>query len=827
MVVSDAAPGAATNRDVPSTRMRRAWSQYITGPDVAMAGVLVLALAFYMWTAASTIPFSFPSVDQDVYNQLTTAFLHGHTYLPITPPAGLLHLSNPYDPAQNAPYNAAYHDLVLYHGHFYSQWGPTPVLTLFAPFRITGLRMSQGFAVALYAFIGLVCSVLLLRALVRRFVPNAPPWMLVVATLGLALTNTLPFLLRRPVQYEVAIASGYCFVMAGLWLMVTSVLGPRLRRWRMIAGSLCLGLAMGGRPTLAVCGAVAVAAALWELRRRNGSYRIRRDSDTVRIITYALGPFLLCALLLAWYNHVRFGGFTNFGERYELAGIDQTKAPFYKLSWVLPGLFTYLVLPVRIALTFPHAFLQTAANDPFPLPKGYAGAIPPLVGEPTGGILTTMPITLLLFGIPLLWRQRRSGERLPLLAATGLLILGLAIVTLVSWALFGTTERYEVDFVSLLLIPAFLVWAMLLGRTRPKTAGRRAWAVVGVVLTMIGAAIGTAISFTGYYDFLRIEHPAVFNAMERVTAPFATVATIVGGNPQIARIDDGTLPVTPSRGNFGFSEDHATAWLGSLPLSLSVLSPGDRHTAIFATVSPGPGAPPLSSVAINALSQGRSATVPLIGRRVRFPVSLHWGLNRVVSSSPVRRPPPRRSSSARSHSAPEPRPLRPAPDMCREQDSCGHPPHVSQQTRLHPGDSVAGFEGRGNQTADQRWRASCCALAVVGAVSPERAPDGADCQGRAQRRVHELPDKVVEVLMLVDDESGREHPLDLIVGERVDVALGAHIEALAEDCSEHAVPASCFTFDRYECEHPPVRPEDSGDLAECDLGILDMLEYVD
>src|SRR5581483_8267539 len=150
---------------------------------VATVVVLVLALAFYMWTAASTFAFSFSSTDQDFYNQLTTGFLHGHTYLPITPPAGLLHLANPYNPVQNAPWNGTYHDLVLYHGHFYSQWGPTPVLTLFAPLRITGLRMSEGFAVALYAFVGLACSVLLLRALVTRCVPRAPAWVMLVSTL--------------------------------------------------------------------------------------------------------------------------------------------------------------------------------------------------------------------------------------------------------------------------------------------------------------------------------------------------------------------------------------------------------------------------------------------------------------------------------------------------------------------------------------------------------------------------------------------------------------------------------------------------------------------
>ena len=116
---------------------------------------------------------------------------------------------------------------------------------------------------------------------------------------------------------------------------------------------------------------------MWELRRRTGTYRIRPNREALKLLTYALGPFVLCGLLLAWYNHVRFGGFTNFGERYELAGIDQTKAPFYKpLLTFLPGLFTYLLLPARFALTFPHVFLQTAANDPFSLPSGYVRNYP-------------------------------------------------------------------------------------------------------------------------------------------------------------------------------------------------------------------------------------------------------------------------------------------------------------------------------------------------------------------------------------------------------------------------------------------------------------------
>ena len=89
---------------------------------------------------------------------------------------------------------------------------------------------------------------------------------------------------------------------------------------------------MGGRPTLLFGGVVVVGAALWDYRRRHGTYRLRLDAHTVKLATYALGPFVLCGLLLVIYNYVRFDSFTNFGLEYQLAGIDQTKVQFYKLA---------------------------------------------------------------------------------------------------------------------------------------------------------------------------------------------------------------------------------------------------------------------------------------------------------------------------------------------------------------------------------------------------------------------------------------------------------------------------------------------------------------
>lgn len=593
----------------------------ITRYRAALGCLLLIVLAFYMWTAASSIGFDFSAKDNDLYNELTTAFLHGHPYLPIKPPAGLLHLKNPYDPAQNAPYNAAYHDLSLYKGRFYTQWGPTPVVTLFAPFCLTGLRMSPSFAVALFGFIGLLCAVWLLHLLAARLVPRAPRWLLLTASGGLALTNTVPFLLRRPAFYEVAISSGYCFAMAGLLLVCAAVLRPRVGRVRMAFGSLCLGLAVGGRPPLVVGCVAAAAAALWAIRRREEGYGL---------LACAVGPIAVCGVLLAAYNEVRFGGLTNFGQSYELAGIDQMKLPFFQFSSIPAGLFSYLLIPARLALTFPHAFLMTASSDPFPLPHGYIGGSAAAAAEPAGGVFPTMPISLLLAALPGLWLQRRAGERGALSAITGLLGLGTVIALLLALVLNGTTERYEVDFGTLFLVPAFLTWGLLVGRQRPGSAGRRALAIAGVLLTLFGAAVGVAISITGYYDFLRLNHPAVFSSLEDVTAPFATLATIIVGRPEIARVGSGAVPVTLPAVTYGTAtENHASAWLGTTPLTLTVISPGSRRMGLTALALRGIGAPPLSKAVIRVSSNGRPAIVPVISPSVRLPVSLHTGLNRV------------------------------------------------------------------------------------------------------------------------------------------------------------------------------------------------------
>jgi hypothetical protein len=616
--MTQAAAQRSLRRRVAGVRPRRvgASRDRLTPHERVIWAILAVAFVFYLWTAGTSAPLVVSGPSTDPYNLLTTAFLHGHTYLPVTIPAGLLHLANPYDPAQNAPYQAAFHDLSFRNGHLYSPWGPTPVFTLFMPFRLTGLTMPEGFAVFLYSFIGLVCAVKLMHLLVRRFVPDTPNWLLAVATAGLALTNVVPFMLRRPAQYEVAISSGYCFEMAGILLVVSSLLKPRFSFWRMSAGSLCLGLAVGGRLSLLAGALVLVLAAVLMIRK--GASR--------RVLLPILAPIVVCGLLLAAYNAARFGSISDFGERYQLAGLNQSTMPADQLSYLPPGLFSYLLMPARLAITFPHVFLMTTANYPGPFPSGYAGSPGGWPAEPAGGLLPTMPITLLLLAAPLLWRRRREGERSALLIVAGLAGLGLVIMVLLALALWATTQRYEVDYASEFLIAAMIVWALLTVRFRERRKARRVIAGTGIVLTLIGAGIGTAVSFTGYYDGLRIADPTAFHQLEDLTSPLATLATMIAGKPVIARVS-GPLPTDlPPQGLGTFDEGGAGTWLGDGPVEVVVIAPSGGRLTLVAGVRLGPAVAANTPLAVRATSGGAAL---INGPRLTLPIRVHLGLNRI------------------------------------------------------------------------------------------------------------------------------------------------------------------------------------------------------
>jgi hypothetical protein len=312
----------------------------------ATAGFLAVILAFYIWTATSNgnvYQFDSPGY----YNLLTDAFLAGRLSLLVEPRKELLALRDPYDPHQNR--GLRLNDASLYRGKYYLYFGPTPALVLFIPFRVIfGTYLGQNLAVALLSLGGLGWSVLLLDFLTRIYFPSTPFWMRLTAISCLSFSNVVPFILRRPVVYEVAISAGYCFLLGSLfWLLSGGLKDGRARLWRLFLGSLFLGLAAGCRPHHVFAAALLVV--LWlKCLREQYHYRVR---DALKELYCLFAPLLVCVALLGLYNYARFDSWTEFGVHYQLAGVsgvNPSKEAIFDPERILPNLFFHFLAPYQM-----------------------------------------------------------------------------------------------------------------------------------------------------------------------------------------------------------------------------------------------------------------------------------------------------------------------------------------------------------------------------------------------------------------------------------------------------------------------------------------------
>lgn len=544
--------------------------------NISVGVIFLISSAFYLWTVTSGAqPLQFGGAQSDYYNQLTNGFLHGELSIPTLAPVGLLKLADPYSPLQNGAYQGAFHDLSLYHGHFFLSWGPTPVLTLFLPWRLLQIGgLPQNLAVWIYSIAGLAFSFLLLKYLVDRYIPQRRTWQIVIAAIALTSSSVTPFLQRRPAVYEVAISCTYCFMMGGLYFLARGCLseGPK-RRYRLL-GSFCLGLAAGGHIDAVAVGVFILSLLVLRetLTRREEGIRVVARSASILVL-----PFGLVMMMILWYNYARFGSPFQYGELYQLAGVEQMKEQPYRFGYLPPGLYYYLAAPPRLSLAFPYVQLAPPPFYPWSVPTNYTGV------EVVSGIFASTPITLaLLLGIAR-WRRVLREELAQVILALSL--SGLLLVLILAFAMWGATMRYEVDYATLLLVPAILIWLNAIQVRSWKTAVTR---VVGIMAVLAGCVSGLAFSITGYYDGLRSAHPSTYAALERLTGFIPTVVTMLTGHAEIARV---TSP-NPVSSVVGYTTINAGAnlafSLSPSPTTLEIVAPNSGFEILHANLQLNP-----------------------------------------------------------------------------------------------------------------------------------------------------------------------------------------------------------------------------------------------
>jgi hypothetical protein len=462
-----------------------------------------------------------------------------------------------------------------------------------------------------FAVVGLGFSLATLRVIARQ-VGNATPWMCALAGLTLACASVVPYILRFPQVYHEAIAAGYCFTMIGVWLAASAIAARRSSLARLATMSLCFGLAAGSRPTLGLAALllIPVYASLRTTRSRRG---------LLAVLTVPVG---VCFVLLATYNQARYGNPLEVGTHYQINN-GNYHAHWAEVSYIPLGVWSYLVTPPRLSVLFPFlSIIAPQRSYPLNLPAFYAR-----FSEPTGGSLAMTPIVIFLVALPWTWRRRpaRLGSLGPLLLAMA--GVGILIMLFLSYEFFGTTERYEVDYATLLVFGALAVWLAFSAAAQGRR--RRLIQLAGALLAIWSCVTGLAIT----YQELQT-HPGTWRTLVSLGSPVSSAIAFVAGHPVLAEVyTPNVAPGAPETyGNIGTTV--SAFWLsGRDQADLTIVSPDSREATLAADVLAGPALGAGAPLEVHLRGPGgASSTYRVAGgdQAIRLTARLTAGVNVLV-----------------------------------------------------------------------------------------------------------------------------------------------------------------------------------------------------
>jgi hypothetical protein len=471
---------------------------------------MCIIILVYTWTITSRSMTAWP-ITTSYYDMLTGAFLHGQTHLLITPDQRLLELSDPYDPLANMHYRL--HDALLYRGQYYFYWGPVPALLL-APVKsirnavtvnetetwLNGVlhgrakwvpnTVSISDAYLVFAFaIGVVgFSALLLLALWQRLFYESPWWSMIPGIIVAGLGAPMPYLLGRAGIYEGAIVAGQCFLLGGIYWAYIALQHGRFSSWRLFLASVFWGLAVGSRLSLLSVVPILALLLLWRIHREGNGKLLNRLN--LRIVAALGAPLIAGAIALGLYNYDRFGSWSEFGVRYQLAGVHMAriieKSNFFLTTSVWHNLFSYVLCPIVFTPDFPFISGRANINET----------------EQAASIFLISPFVWFAFVAPMLLAARSQKTIYAHKSKQETREISWIVICLLCAVLFGigpvlmvgvSTMRYLADMTPSLVILAMIgVWqSHRLLRHRPM--GSRAWVFLVLTLTFASAVIGTLL----------------------------------------------------------------------------------------------------------------------------------------------------------------------------------------------------------------------------------------------------------------------------------------------------------------------------------------------
>ncbi len=415
--------------------------------------VLYIAIfIFYGWTASqgnfNTLTFNKNPVGY--HGLLADAFAHGQVSLMRHPIKQLTQLADPYDPVTNIPYR--FHDVSLFKDKYYLYFTPAVALFILLPFKmITGYFISEPLLTALLCYIGFLAAFFTLKKILSIIKVSLDPWMEVVIFIALAFNTAVPCLLRRPLFYELSIASSYAALMMAFYCFTVGVTATQKLGLKAGLFGALLGLTILSRPNqFLTCTLLAIAFVVV----RGVIFRESRRKLFQVMIMIGL-PIFITLMGMAYYNFHRYGSITEFGQSYQLAGYNPKFLISRSISYIPLNIYIYLTTVPQLDTIFPfvHLVQGKLLYHFHEYHKAYTAEA--LIGLPG------FPIYWLIF-FPLFYLSKMY-RAYPFGIQCGVIFLLCGCLSLVGTSVVcGSTMRYLVDISPPFLLSILLLWILIL-----------------------------------------------------------------------------------------------------------------------------------------------------------------------------------------------------------------------------------------------------------------------------------------------------------------------------------------------------------------------------
>lgn len=395
------------------------------------------------------------------------------------------------DAASSYEWDYAYND-----GHYYTYYGPVPVIVSFLPvYAISGKMLATRVVTLLFAVIISILMCLLVHNFAKRRKLNM--WTVIGVMAASLSTIFLTSVFNGAKIYELSPLGGLVCIFAGINLVYEGVHREKKNTLFLSLGALAFALAVGCKASYLLASIIVLPLILNYLASKGSSEKKNKiaryfanvfSKVNIKTILAVVAPYAVVGILLMIYNQVRFGSPFDFGVAHQLTVYDTS---YFKLTSIskLPtvlqnGLFR---LPT------------TTANFPFlELPDAgivYHGYIFAMAGI---GVFA-YPFIWAFFGVPVTVKNNLKGSKdRAFVLVTAIMALVLCYVTIVMG---GPSFRYSLDFGWAFVIPAIFVIFAIEEWARKKGVLRQA--LLGIFVVLLATIIINVLVTlsTGFNDF--------------------------------------------------------------------------------------------------------------------------------------------------------------------------------------------------------------------------------------------------------------------------------------------------------------------------------------